>query len=261
MNIRYLKESLLVVMDRYVQFLAENFPTPLEILLWEPIWLFWAGGCLWLAGILKRDRHLKTGYTRKIFHFLIFTSVTAIQAVWDIRMVCLFGAATSLVILYAVVRGSGNLLYEALAREKDAPHRTYYILAPYCATLIGGLTSNAFFGDAALVGYLVAGLGDAIGEPVGTRFGKHTYRVPALRGVPSTRSFEGSAAVLLMSALAVALAFAISPELTFRSKTILLIPGIALCSALLEAAAPHGWDNAILQIIPSWLVTYVLSQG
>jgi hypothetical protein len=44
------------------------------------------------------------------------------------------------------------MLYEAMARETDAPHRTHYIIVPYFATLIGGLASNILFGPVAVVG-------------------------------------------------------------------------------------------------------------
>lgn len=245
-------------MNSFVTFFTENFPTSGEFLLWFPPLLVWAYSCLLLSGYLKRNRGLKTGYTRKIFHFLIFTSAAVVQVVWGIRTLCLFGGATSAIIFYAVLRGEGHLLYEALAREKDAPHRTYYILTPYLATLIGGVTSNALFGNAALVGYLVTGLGDAIGEPVGTRFGKHIYRVPFLKGVPSTRSYEGSAAVFLMSFLAVILASRVSPELSFEGQAIFLFPGLALLATVLEAISPHGWDNAIMQIVPSFCAALFL---
>lgn len=245
-------------MNAYVTFFVENFPRPEEMLFWGPLCLLWAYGCLLLSGYLKQYWGLKTGYTRKIFHFLIFTSVTVIHAIWGIRMVCLFGVATSLVIFYAVLRGDGNLLYEAIARERDAPHRTYYILAPYCATFIGGVTSNVFFGETALVGYLVAGLGDAIGEPVGTRFGKHTYRVPSFKGVPSIRSYEGSCAVFLMSMGAIVVAFSLSPHLQYEGNALLLIPGLALFSTVLEAISPHGWDNALMQIVPSCCVAWYI---
>lgn len=245
-------------MNAYVTFFVENFPRLEEILFWGPLCLLWAYGCLLLSGYLKQYRGLKTGYTRKIFHFLIFTSATVIHATWGIRMVCLFGAATSLVIFYAVFRGDGHLLYEAMARERDAPHRTYYILAPYCATFVGGVTSNVFFGEAALVGYLVAGLGDAIGEPVGTRFGKHTYRVPSFKGVPSIRSYEGSSAVFLMSMCAIVVAFSLSPHLHYEGNALLLIPALALFSTVLEAISPHGWDNAVMQIVPSCCVAWCI---
>jgi phytol kinase len=242
----------------YVLFFVENMPTFREFVTWFPLFLVWAYACLFCAGYCKQSRGLKTGYTRKIFHFLIFTSSTGIQVLWGLRTLYLFGAATSVVILYAVLRGDGHLLYEAMAREKDAPHRTYYIIAPYLATLLGGVTSNIFFGNAALVGYLVAGLGDAVGEPIGTRFGKHPYRVLSFGGVPSTRSYEGSTAVFLMSLLAIVIAFGVSPDLRFEPRHLFQFPLLALFVAVLEAISPHGWDNAIMQIAPSWCVSFLL---
>jgi hypothetical protein len=37
------------------------------------------------------------------------------------------------------------IMYEAMAHEKDEPKHTHYIIVPYLATLLGGLTSNIFF--------------------------------------------------------------------------------------------------------------------
>ena len=38
--------------------------------------------------------------------------------------------ALRLAVFFAVWRGPGNMLYEAMAREKDEPHRTFFILVP-----------------------------------------------------------------------------------------------------------------------------------
>lgn len=230
----------------------------MAILAGVPAGLIWAMACLLLAGYLKRSRGWKTGYTRKVFHFLIFFSVALIQRVWGTPLVCLFGGMTSLVLLYALFRGSGDILYEALAREKDAPLRTYFIVAPYLATLIGGLTSNIFWGSLAAVGYLVTGLGDAVGEPVGTRFGKHTYRVPGLGRVKAVRSLEGSAAVFLCCTLAIWLGVHLIPQLHLSQDAWFKLPLLGLACALVEAASPHGWDNATLQIVPTALAHYYL---
>ena len=241
------------LLERSVHFFVANTPSWHMILIEGPIGLVWSLACLWFAGCLKRSG-LRTGYTRKVFHFLIFTTVAALQWTAGSRTVCLFGAACSSVVFLAVLLGNGNLLYEAMAREKDAPHRTYFILIPYFTTLIGGILSNIFFGPAAIAGYLVAGLGDAIGEPVGTRFGRHTYRVPSLASVPAYRSWEGSTAVFLASCAAVALAMTLSPHLASNGPGLRAIVIVAAASALAEAVSPHGWDNATLQVLPSWLV-------
>ena len=246
------------IVAKAVDFFAASIPGWRTLLTAGPAGLAWAYGCLALAGWLKRERQWRTGYTRKVFHFLIFTSVAAIHFLWGTPAVCLFGGMTSLVVFYAVARGSGHPLYEAMAREKDSPHRTYYIVAPYFATLIGGLASNILFGHIAVAGYLVAGLGDAIGEPVGTRFGRHTYTVPSFRGIRATRSWEGTAAVAVMSLVAVGLAVAMSPQLPASRHVAFALPVIAMASAAVEAVSPHGWDNATMQIVPAWLMSSMI---
>ena len=113
--------------ERILSFFLENFPSWNALLLGGPLGLLWAYACLFLAGYLKRHRGFQTGYSRKVFHFLIFMSVAGVHSLWGLRLVLLFGGMTSFVIFYAIFRGSGHLLYEAMAREKDEPHRTYYI--------------------------------------------------------------------------------------------------------------------------------------
>lgn len=245
-------------MSALFEFIRANFPTWRELFLHGPAMLLWAFVALTLAAWLKRKHNVRTGYTRKIFHFAIFFSVAALQATVGMRAVCLFGAMTSIVIAYAIVRGDGAFHYEAIAREKDAPYRTHYIIVPYIATLLGGLTSSILFAPAALFGFLVTGVGDAIGEPVGTRFGKHPYRVPSMRGVVCTRTLEGSCAVFVVSTVAAAIAaYALQgPSLPFvHGLGISLL--IGALSALCEAVSPHGWDNFTLQFVPT-AVAYAL---
>lgn len=247
-----------LITDWTLAFFINNFPSWKSILIGSPFGVLWSYLCLHFSGYLKQSRGYKTGYTRKTFHFLIFASVVIIQMVWDTSAVCLFGGACTLVIFYAVRKGSGNLLYEAIAREKDEPHRTYYIVIPYFATLIGGLASNILFGHIAVVGYLVTGLGDAVGEPFGTKFGRHIYKVPSLTSVKAIRSWEGSIAVFVISVAAIAISISILPDLNFANKSFVLVPLLGLVSASVEAISPHGWDNATMQIIPSFLAWLLL---
>ncbi len=241
-----------------VDFFITNFPSARALALGSPTALLWSAACLMLAGFLRTRLNWKTGYTRKIFHFLIFGTVVIVQWIWGTSGVCLFGTMTSLTIAYALLRGSGNFMYEAMAREKDAPRRTHYIIVPYFATLLGGLMSNIFFPGAAVFGYLVTGLGDAIAEPVGTRFGKHQYRAPAIRGVRAVRSLEGSGSVLIVSILALTACLALSPQFALSGRSLLIVVLIAVVSTVVEAVSPHGWDNMTLQVIPAWLGAVLL---
>lgn len=241
-----------------VDFFCANFPSLRALATGGPVALLWAAACLMFAGILKSRCNWKTGYTRKVFHFLIFGSVVVVHAIWKTPGVCLFGGMTTVVIAYAVLCGPGHFMYEAMAREKDAPRRTHYVVVPYLATLIGGLIGNIFFPHTVVFGYLVAGLGDAIAEPVGTRFGKHLYRVPAIRGVRAVRSLEGSSSVLVVSALALIVCLILSPQFVLSGKSLFIVVSIAVISTLVEAISPHGWDNATMQVVPALLGAVLL---
>ena len=242
-----------VLTDRVIGFFVQNAPSWEAMAVGGPLGLAWSFGALWLAGTLRR-KGTRTGYTRKVFHFLIFGTVAVLQWRAGTPAVCLFGAMCTVAVFAAVWRGRGSLLYEALARPQDEPHQTFFILVPYFTTLVGGLAGNILFGPVAVAGYLVTGLGDAIGEPAGTMFGRHRYRVRSLSSVPATRSLEGSAAVFVMSVIALLLAAAVSPDIRLAEFGILKVLVIAAACALAEAVSPHGWDNATMQILPTALV-------
>jgi len=246
------------LLDRVIGFLVQNFPSWKAVAVGGPLGLAWSFAALWLAGTLKRNG-TRTGYTRKVFHFLIFGTVAVLQWRAGTPAVCLFGAMCTVAVFAAVWNGRGSLLYEALARPQDEPHRTYFILVPYFSTLVGALAGNILFGPISVAGYLVTGLGDAIGEPVGTMFGRHPYRVRSWSSVPATRSLEGSAAVFIMSVIALLLAAAVSPYITLAAFGIPKVLAIAAACTLAEAVSPHGWDNATMQIVPTALVSVWLT--
>lgn len=234
-----------------LDFIWANRPRPSD-LLWVPLAGLYAWLALAFAGRLKHQNGWRAGYTRKVFHFLIFGAAAVTQVVAGVRMVCVLGGCTTLVLAYALYRGNGHPMYEALAREKDAPRRTHYIVVPYVATLIGGITINVYFAGGAIVGYLCAGIGDAIAEPVGTRWGKHPYRAWTLTGIAANRTLEGSAAVFVGSTLAILLAWAAVG--TIPTTWYWALP-LALAATAIEAISPHGWDNLSMQVLPAWLAT------
>ena len=113
-------------------------------------------------------------------------------------------------------------------------------------TAVGGLSANLLFGAAAPIGYLVAGWGDAIAEPVGARWGRHRYRVPSIAGVPATRSLEGSAAVLCVGSLAAFVGLGLAGVPTPFALAVAAACGAA--GAIVEAASNHGLDNLTVQL-------------
>lgn len=203
-------------------------------------------GALW-ASIL-RERGMRVAYTRKVFHFVIFTAAAVVHGFWELSGTVVFGSVIAGMVLAAVTKGEGHPFYEALAREKDRPHRTLFIVVPLVTTAVGGLLAAMLTGPFAMVGYLAAGWGDAVGEPVGARWGRHPYRVPSLAGVPATRTVEGSAAVFLVASLASAAALIAIGQ---GASTWWAAPTCGAVAAGVEAVSNHGLDNLTVQVVPS----------
>jgi len=228
---------------------SPTLPSLATVLWLGPILAVAVPALFLLAGWLKTRHGLRTGYTRKILHFGLFGGATTLSLTVGYPGVNLLGGIGAIVVLYSLWRGDGHPFYEAMAREKDAPRRTLYIVVPVLATILGGISSALLFGEFAAVGYLVTGCGDAIAEPVGLRFGRHPYRVPTFgSGVSSRRTIEGSVAVLLTSFPVAALALSLSPQ---EVAVLPVALGVAIAATLVEAASPHGLDNLTVQLAAS----------
>src|SRR5690349_18316271 len=119
--------------------LVRHVPSTGQILLFGAPLLAFSAGCLALAARLKQRHRWRTGYSRKTFHLLTFSTACALQALFGLTAVMLFAEMTTLVLSYALLQGEGHPWFEALARESDAPHRAYGVVVSYVATVIGGL--------------------------------------------------------------------------------------------------------------------------
>jgi phytol kinase len=205
-----------------------------------------------LAAAVSRLRHsgMRVAYTRKIFHFGIFSGAAATHVAWGLPGTNAYGAAVAILVLVAVLRGDGDAFYEALARESDRPRRSLFIVVPLVTTAVGGLASALLAGPFASVGYLVTGWGDAVGEPVGSRWGRHPYRVPSLAGVAAERTLEGSLAVLVAAWAAAAVALT-GVGVAAGAPLLLIALACAGVGATVEAVSHHGMDNLTVQIAVS----------
>jgi phytol kinase len=228
---------------------ARYLPDKLDFLVVFPLSFFYAVMAAQIAARLKFRGGWRTNYSRKAFHVFVFTAAFMIGLLAPVHRVAAYGAGSGVFVAMIAAWPRHPWLapmYNALAREQDEPHRTYHLLAPFAATAFGGIATGIVFPTFYQAGYLVAGLGDAAGEPVGVRFGRHRYRVPTLSSVKCFRSLEGSTAVLIVSFVAAALAL---HGLDYTSTQILAgAVGAALLAALTEALSPHGWDNLTTQL-------------
>ena len=260
MHSSLIKQILLVVasefpwMDSMVLFVATNLPSNEELLVFGTIGQIFVYLTFYIAGTLNL-RGVKTGYTRKIVHVSGYMAVAFLQSYGGLPLTFIFTFNVGVVILHAILMGDGNVLYEALARENDAPNRTRFILIPFFATMVGGLITNMTFGEMSIMGYLVLALGDASGEVVGTRFGKHKLPVPPFFSKENFRkTWEGSLSVFIASVVAIYIGL----YLISFSMSVWLIFLVALVFTLVEAISPRGTDNLTMQVIPAWLFFVLL---
>jgi len=245
-------------MNMFFDLVWENFPGPFLIAWLLPVSIGWTVLALYIAGQLKSKWNWPTGYTRKVVHVAVFSGAAIVQYFFSIPGVFVLGGAITLVTLYIIYKGDGYLLYEAVAREKDAPYRSLHLLLPYLATFLAGMMCNVLFPPhITAVGYLVTGLGDAAGEPVGTRWGKHRYRVLSWKGMKSYRTLEGSMGVFVASLLALIIGYQLWEGAIWHVTTFFMLLASALICALIEAISPHGLDN-FFSLTGGCIVSYFL---
>lgn len=237
-------------------FFGENFPDTILIFWLFPLMLFIVFMVLKIDLFFQKEYDWKVAYTRKFFHFSIFGLAGLLQYLWGISAVFILGWSVSVWMIYLLLKESSTAFYSLLARPNDMPHPSRYIVYPYIATFLGGVVNNIFFPSlGAIAGYLVAGFGDAVGEPVGSKFGRHKYPVFNWgSSVKSYRSIEGSMAVMTVSMIAfICTLYAFGYPLDLFKITI-----AALLAAIVEGISPHGWDNFTSQITGAILMSYFL---
>jgi phytol kinase len=233
-----------------IEFILERwtFPSLREWFVILPMGTIIGALCGSLVGRAKVRWNIPVGYSRKIFHFIIFSLAGLTGLVGGFTATQVFGASLGLVVFFAVWRGEKSYLYRAVARPSDAPHQKYYILAPFLMTALGGIAGNLLFGRAAVIGYITTGWGDAVGEPIGTRWGRHKYPVPTLTGIRSYRSLEGSLGVFLASLLGTVVVLSIGFHLGLVD-TLLTALATAVVTTFVEAITFHSMDNLTIQIL------------
>lgn len=210
----------------------------------------------WGCGVLKLRCGIRTNFTRKIFHVFVFSAAMKIQLLGGFAAVNAFAIGVTAVVLCGIWRGTGNSIFEGMARERDEPHRAFYVFIPLLTTALGGVAANFLTEDYVLVGYLVVGWGDAVGEPVGAWFGRHEYPVLTLRSVSCTRTLEGSVAVGITSWFGAIVGLTMGLDMPLATAVFHGLV-VAMVAVVLEAVSPHGSDNFTVMVgaaATAWLL-------
>ena len=205
----------------------------------------------YLAGELAKRGKGSPGLRRKLAHVGIFSGAVPAHLLQGFWGVVTYGTVISVVVLLALRQGPGHSFYDALARPSDGDDSRRFVFGPLVFTAMGGLLASLLVGDFAVVGYLVCGWGDAAGEVVGEKWGRHRYSSPLSGDRGRTRSLEGSLGVLGAGFLGAGAAMGLLGYSLPQALGIGLLCGGA--GALAEGLSGHGTDNLWVQLLPSLL--------
>ncbi len=210
------------------------------------------------SGMLVKRAHVRVNYTRKINHFAVFFMPYFLDIFF--RMDPFVATVTTgitilcLAVFTEPVRKRSAIIdtmFAGFDRPEDRPDTTFLLLSQGFAgmVILGPFAmyfSMAGRPELTLIISLINGIGDGLAEPVGIRLGTHRYRARGLFDKKQhVRSIEGSACVLVTSVI-VLLVFAGS--FTPLQFTIALLT-IPVAMTVMEAIAPHTWDNPFLFLV------------
>lgn len=210
-----------------------------------------------LEGILVTRYGWKVNYTRKINHFFVFFSPYLLKMVFPFRetlasqlIIAIVGLSTLLIYIRPIRErvAAVKLMFAAFDRPEDRPHTLKWLFTQYLATYLVAVPLWLLFNqlghtEAIPIIILINAVGDGLAEPIGVTWGKHRYKAKALfTDKLYARSLEGSAAVFIVSVIAIAVyrdAFS-GRQLP---AALLSVPPV---STIAEARSPHTWDSPFI---------------
>ena len=221
----------------------------------------YATALLVVGEALRRLFGLPPDLTRKLIH------VGA--GMWVFGVLMLFDHWESGILPFATFIGINYLFYRyrlfgAMDTDDSSPGTVYFAIS---VTLLFGLlwrpSGPVDRAPIAVAGVMAMTWGDALAALIGRRFGRHRYQVGG-----SERSWEGSAAMFIASAVAMFLVLLLLPGSPLSSLAASSSTGRSLLAALVgaafatlaEAVSPHGTDNLSVPLVAAGVVG-VMMQG
>ncbi|MGQ9851273.1 MAG: diacylglycerol/polyprenol kinase family protein [Aggregatilineaceae bacterium] len=220
----------------------------------------YATGLLVLAEVIRRWRGYPQDFTRKIVHIGAGMWVFGVLALFDTWYIGIIPFASFIVINYILWRYK---VLQAMDAPDSSPGTVYFALSITLLFLAFWRTgSPEDKGYIAAAGTMAMTWGDSMAAIIGKRFGRHHYNVAG-----GTRSWEGSAAMLIASAIAMFLTLVLVPGSALGPLAPTLASGVALAATLTgalvatvaEAFSPSGTDNLSVPLLAGAVVFGVVT--
>lgn len=220
----------------------------------------YAFGLLILAEVVRRWRGYPQEFTRKIVHIGAGMWVFGVLGLFDTWYIGVIPFATFIALNYIFYRFK---LLAAMDAPDSTPGTVYFAFAITVLFLIFWRTdSPADRGYIAAAGTMAMTWGDAFAAIIGRRWGRHRYTIAG-----SDRSWEGSAAMLIVSAVAMLLTLTLVPGSPLAPLSAPLPTGLALGAAAggalvataAEAISPAGSDNISVPLLAAGAVFIIVT--
>ena len=230
---------------------------------------------MYLTGLLVLKKGVKVNYTRKINHFSLLAVPFLLGIIsrsppprggtgdYIMQIVGLLSGLLFLALFLKPIRervGIINTAFCGIDRPEDRPYTLRWITTQTAANFIVAIPIAVYLSMINMPGLifiliLINGIGDGLAEPVGVRFGKHKYQTSALFTKRKyVRTIEGSACVFITSIIVVIL----FSSLFSTSQFVIALITFPIIMTLVEAKAPHSWDNPFLMAVGSVLLFLIL---
>lgn len=215
----------------------------------------YATGLLVLAELIRRWRGYPQDFTRKIVHIGAGMWVFGVLALFDTWYIGIIPFASFIVINFFLWRYK---VLESMDAPDSSPGTVYFALSITLLFLVfwrtGSPNDRSYI---AVAGAMAMTWGDSMAAIIGKRFGRHRYHVAG-----GSRSYEGSAAMLVAAGIAMFLTIALVPGSALAPLTPPLPGGTALIAALVgalaatvaEAFSPSGTDNLSVPLLAGAVV-------
>jgi hypothetical protein len=206
------------------------------------------------------ERGLKVNYSRKIGHFITVGFPFVLQQTFgldkNLTAVALAAVVTPMHLAVYVKPIRERIpavatMFRSFDRPEDRPHTLAWLSTQYAAVfaVYFGIYAVLIYrgvGTWMLIPIIVNVVGDGLAEPVGVRFGTHSYQCSALFTRRSyIRTWEGSACVFLSAVAGIFLCGATLTPIQLG----LALAVIPISAALAEAVSPHTWDAPFLFLV------------
>lgn len=217
-----------------------------------------------IANYLANNKQWKSSSTRKFNHFGIsFISIISFSFV-PLENTTITAVFTSIGILliYIISANSKNPYLSSIInsniRERDIPNGKFFVFLPlitgqialyFCLIMINPILVK--------IAFCSMGFGDGLAEPIGTKYGKHQYKVKDyFWNKENIKSIEGSSAVFLISLFSCFLF-----TYLYFNKSLIINISISLTYSsfitFIEAISPRGLDNFLIILMGSLFLSLI----